>query len=150
MVLHNSGRKLLCVSSSCKFWLPKDANFNDQMSIYTMNDGEYHITYSYVDTSVFLPGSLAGGADTTGLPGEEASFGAVQFWTMTTEVYGRSKFFNISWMAFLLLFLQKMGLERRASYIRAILSFLRILILRLLSSRCFYSPRLVLLQRVKH
>ena len=47
------------------------------MSIYTMNDGEYHITYSYVDTSVYLPGSLAGGADTTGLPGEEASFGAV-------------------------------------------------------------------------
>ena len=47
------------------------------MSIYTMNDGEYHITYSYVDTSVYLPGSLPLGADTTGLPGEEASFGPV-------------------------------------------------------------------------
>ena len=55
----------------------KDANFDDQMSIYTMNDGEFHITYSYVDTSVSLPGSY--GADLTGVAAEAAFYGAAQF-----------------------------------------------------------------------
>jgi len=77
MVLHYLGWKLLCVSSSCKFWLFKDANYNDQMSIYTMNDGEYHITYSYVNTNVSLPGIIL--PDITGLPGEEATFGPVKY-----------------------------------------------------------------------
>lgn len=39
-----------------------------------MNDGEFHITYSYVDTSVWLPGSY--GADLTGAAAEAAFYGA--------------------------------------------------------------------------
>ncbi len=52
-----------------------------------MNDGEFHITYSYIDTSIVLPG-------TTLVTGNEAYnyAGAPQFRTMTTETYGKSKF----------------------------------------------------------
>jgi hypothetical protein len=43
-----------------------------------MNDGEFHITYSYVDTSVYLPGSyfLANGVYITGDVAEPAFYGA--------------------------------------------------------------------------
>jgi len=37
-----------------------------------MNDGEFHITYSYVDTSVWLPGSF--GTPLTGAAAEAAFF----------------------------------------------------------------------------
>lgn len=64
-----------------------------------MNDGEYHITYSYIDNSAnqFPPGvfgNLAGTAvaETAATIVAPIKAGpAVQYRTMTTEVYGSSK-----------------------------------------------------------
>lgn len=61
-----------------------------------MNDGEFHITYSYIDNSAnaFPPGYFDPAPGTAGIVGTagEAAAAPVQFRTMTTEVYGLSKF----------------------------------------------------------
>lgn len=86
-----------------------------------MTDGEYHITYSFVDNSAneFPPGvfgNLAGTTVAETLTTIVAPIKAgppVQYRTMTTEVYGSSKFRLLnSRMALLLLFLQTLGMGR--------------------------------------